>query len=69
MDDSVPEEEEVAGAVFRLRLNWVGGLSDMRADHIQAWLWEATQDESMDPSQWDMDVDLVQTDFCEGHLA
>ena len=50
MYDSVPEEEEVAGEVFCLRLNWFGGLSDMRADHLQAWLWEATQDESMDPS-------------------
>ena len=38
VDNSVPGEEEVAGAVRNLRLNRSGGPSGMRVEHL--WVWQ-----------------------------
>ena len=38
VDDSVPTEDEIEGAVKHLRRNRSGGPSGMRAKHLKGWL-------------------------------
>ena len=38
VDDSMPEEGEIEGAVKRLCNNRSGGASRMRAEHVKCWL-------------------------------
>ena len=65
----MPEDEETAKAVRNLSLDISGGPSGMREENIQAWPRAAIREESMDPSQWEMFVGIIQAAFCEGHLV
>ena len=38
VDDSVPMEDEIEGAVKKLQRNRLGGASGMRAEHLKGWL-------------------------------
>ena len=63
VDDLVPGEEEVAGAVRNLILNRSGRPFGMRVDHLRNWQRVATQEEFPDPSKWMVVVRLIQAAF------
>ena len=42
VEDKLPEEGEIEGAVRRLRNNCSGGPSQMRAEHLKGWLAAAS---------------------------
>ena len=48
VDDSILEDEEIAWAVRRLRLNRSGDQSGMRAEHLRQWLIDAIRDNRHD---------------------
>ena len=41
LDDLVPMEDDIEWAVRRMRDNFSGGPSRIRAGNLQQWLWEA----------------------------
>ena len=43
VDDSVTKEDEIAEAVKKLRRNWSGGPSGMRAEHLKEWFAAANR--------------------------
>ena len=69
VDDSIPEYEEIAWAVRRLRLNSSGGPSVIRVEHLRHWLHEATRDNTPDSTNWKKVVSIVQAEFRNGTLA
>ena len=85
VDDSVPTEDEIEGAVKHLRRNRSGGSLGMRAEHLKGWLAASkrrkreTADEGevttdgkeggLTETNWDRLVDLVQTAFREVRLV
>ena len=46
VDDLVPMDGEIEGAVRRLRSNRSGGPSRMRGEHLRGWMWEARKAEA-----------------------
>ena len=60
VDDSIPEDEEIAWAVLRLCLNRSGSPSGMRAEHLYQWWIAAKQDDSPDATNWLKVVAIVQ---------
>ena len=69
VDDSIPEDAEIAWAVHRLCLNRSGGPSGMRAEHLRQWLIYATRDNSSGATNWLKVVSIVQAAFQDGTLA
>ena len=69
MDDSIPEDENIAWAVRRLFRNRPGGLSGLRAVHLHQWSIAATRDDAPDAKNWLKFVVIVQEEFCDGTLA
>ena len=45
INDSIPMVENISWVVQQLQCHRSGGSSGMKAEHIQAWLEEATRDE------------------------
>ena len=45
INDSIPMVENISWVVQQLKCHRSGGSSGMKAEHIQAWLEEATRDE------------------------
>ena len=45
INDSVPKEDEISEAVKKLRRNWLGGASRIRAEHLKGWLAAAKRGE------------------------
>ena len=48
VDDPIPEDEDIAWAVRRLRLIRSGGPSGMRVEHLRQWLIAVMWDNSPD---------------------
>ena len=85
VDDSVPTEDKIEGAVKHIRRNRSGVPSGMRDEHLKGWLaalkrrkkevaeeGEGTTDGEEGGStdtNWERLVDLVQTAFREGRMA
>ena len=69
IDDSVPEDEEVSGAVRQLLLNRAGGPYGMKSEYIWDWLRADTQEDYLDHSKWGIAVGLIKAVFFEGNLA
>ena len=69
VEDSIPEEEEIAWAVHRLCLNWSGGPSGMRAEHFRHWLIAATRDNAPGVTNFQKVVATLQSAFHYGTLA
>ena len=44
LDESVPTEGDIKWEVRSMRDNRSGGLSRIRAEHLQQWLWEAQKE-------------------------
>ena len=59
VDDSIPEDKEIAWAVRQLLQNRSGGLSGMRAEHLRQWLIAATWDDTPDATNWLKVVNIV----------
>ena len=69
MDDSIPEDEDIAWAVCRIHLNRSVGPSIMQSEHLHQWLIAATFDDSTDATNWLKVVSIVQAAFQDGTLA
>ena len=69
VDYVILEDEEIAWAVRRLRLNLLGGPLGMRAEHLRQWLIDATRDDSPGATNWLKAVVIVQAAFYDGTLA
>ena len=82
VDDLVPNEDEIAEAVKKLRRNRSGGASGMRAEHLKGWLAasnggklaeekgeEKTEAEEEGGDLWGKLVELMQTAFREVEMA
>ena len=69
VDDSIPEDGDIAWGVLRLCLNFSGGSSGMRAEHLRQWLIAATWDNSPDATNWLKFFAIVQEAFQDGMLA
>jgi hypothetical protein len=65
IDDVVPEVDEIAEAVRRLRNGKAPGPSKVRAEKLKEWLLEATRQENPDRENWNRVVKLVQLCFKE----
>ena len=53
----------------RICLNRSGSPSGMRAEHLCQWLIAATQDDTLDATNWQKVASIVQTSFCYGKMA
>ena len=69
MEESVPEDGDVACAVCRLCRNRSGSLSGMRAKNLYQWFITVTQDNTPDASNWPKVVPIVQSAFHDGTLS
>ena len=69
VDDSILEDEEIAWAVRRLRLNRSGDQSGMRAEHLRQWLYKAMRDDTPDTTNCQKVVAIVHAAFRNGILA
>ena len=69
VNDSLPEDDKVDGAVCHIRLERSGGPSGMKTEHLWSWMRADTRKELREPSKWDMVVGLIQAYFCEGNLV
>ena len=69
MDDSIPQDEEIAWAVRRLQLSRSGGPSVIRVEHLRQWIIVATRDDLPDAKNWLKVVAIVQAAFQDGTLA
>ena len=63
VDDFILEDEDIAWAVRRLRLNRSGCPSEMQAEHLRQWLIAATQDNLPDATNFLKVVSIVQAVF------
>ena len=66
--DSVPEADEIALAVKRLRRGKAPGPTGLRTDQLKDWLEAATREENPDTTHWDVLVKLVQHVFASGEM-
>ena len=69
VEDSIPEEAEVAESVKRLWLNHSGVPLVMRAENLRKWLREAMREKEPDSTNWDKVVTLVQVEFWKVPLS
>ena len=69
IEDLIPEDKEVDGAVYHLHLNRAGSPSVIKVEDIWDWLRKATRYESPDPLKWEMVICLIQAEFHESNLA
>ena len=69
VDDSIPENEEIAWAVRRLCLNRSVIPSGTQVEHLRQWLIAAMWDDSPDATNWMEVVVIVQAEFQDGTLA
>ena len=53
----------------RLRLNSLGILLGMKAEHLRQCLIAATWDNTPDATNWLKVVSIVQSEFCDGTLV
>eukprot|EP00978_Attheya_sp_CCMP212_P028132 scaffold96327_cov32-Attheya_sp.AAC.1 len=67
VSDEIPEMEEIAEAVRKLRNNRAGGPSGIRGEHLKGWLAKAEL-EGGDSSNWRKLVELVQLAFETGEI-
>ena len=65
IDDVVPDVDEIAEAVRRLRNGKAPGPSKVRAEKLKEWLFEATRQENPELENWNRVVELVQLCFRE----
>ena len=65
IEDLIPEDKEVDGAVCHLHLNRAGSPSVIKVEDIWDCLRKATRYESPDPLKWEMVICLIQAYFCE----
>ena len=76
IDDSVPTEDGIAETVKKLRRNWSGGPSSIRAEHLKVWLAAAKRGELVEEKEkekteaeeegrelWGKVVEITQTAF------
>ena len=71
IDDSVPQEQEIAAGVRRLKRNKAPGISKMTANHLKDWMQKALDpEEGKEPVRqpWDTLVQLVQHMWATGEL-
>ena len=71
IDDSAPQEIEIAAGVRRLKRNKAPGVSKMTANHLKHWMQQALDpEEDKDPARqpWDTLVQLVQHIWDTGEL-
>jgi len=71
VDDSVPQEAEIAAAVRRLRRNKAPGISKMTSNHLKAWMKQALEPEEgkqLQRQPWDTLVQLIQHMWSTGQL-
>ena len=61
VDHEIPEGEEIAWEVRRIRLNRSGGIPRMRAEHLRQWLIPATRDDLPGATNWLKVVAIVQS--------
>ena len=66
VDDSIPEEEEIRRALFRMRNCKAPGLSAIAVEHLNAWYREAHPKNSDEKEVAD-EIHLVNTDEEEGN--
>ena len=64
--DEIPNEEEIATAVRRLRAGEAPGPSGMKTDHLKSWLAMAEREEQPDRTTWVELVTLVQHVYVTG---
>ena len=69
VDDSIPEDKEIAWAVRRLRLNRSDSQLGMRAEHLRQWLYEAMRYSTPDTTNCQKVVAIVHAAFRNGILA
>ena len=69
VDDSVPNNKEIAWSVQSLFLDYPGGPPGMRAEHLRKWLVEATQKESLDATYWKNLVAILQAEFRDSTIV
>ena len=60
VDYSIPEDEEISGAVCRLHVKHSGSPLEMQAEHLLQWLIGATWDDTPDATNWKKVVAIVQ---------
>ena len=63
IDDVVPEPDEIAGAIRRLRNKKSPGPTKIRAEHIKEWVKEAYREHHPYQGNWNRVVDLIQNCF------
>jgi len=63
INDGVPDSDEIAAAVRRLKRNKAPGPSGFTTDVAKDWLLEATKAEDPITHRWDLLVELIQTVF------
>ena len=69
VDDGITEDEEISWEVRRLRLNRLGGPSEIQAEHLRQWLIAETRDDFSDATNCLKVVAIVQAEFRDGTLA
>jgi hypothetical protein len=71
IDDSIPQEAEIAAGVRRLKRNKAPGVSKMTANHLKDWMKQALDpEEGKEPVRqpWDTLVQLIQHIWDTGEL-
>jgi len=70
VDDSIPNEEEIRQALFRMRSKKAPGLSQISVDHLKDWCIEATQEDPKEDTVelWEKVVELVQRCLRDGDI-
>ena len=69
VDDSIPEDEDIAWVIRRLRLKCSGSPSGMRTEQLRQWLIAATRDDLPDDTNCLKVVIIVHEAFQYGTLA
>ena len=66
--DTIPDEDEIANAVRRLRRGKAPGPTGLRTDQLKDWLQAAKREENPDSTHWNTLVELIQHAFETGNL-
>ena len=69
VDDGIPEDEEIAWVIHRLRLNRSIGPSVMQVEQLCQWLIYGTRYNTPGATNWLKFVAIMQAVFCDGMLA
>ena len=64
--DRLPEGEEIAAVLRKIRTAQAGVPSGMKAEHLKTWRREATIEKYMDTEKWYNLVNIMQVAFWDG---